>query len=167
MGAAVFVLLIVSAANVGLWLRQGRVHDVAATRYALRDAQGVERAVIGLDDSGSPGLALYDAAGVRRVWLAVAADTSPKLLMYDETGRPFTSLGWGAQGAPFLGMMGRDGVGHAVLHLGPDGVPYLRLTGSTTSQSVVATVVPGKGARVRVEDGADSAELVPGAPASD
>lgn len=60
-------------------------HTVEAERFILRDAEGVRRGELSVDE-GKPGLALFHADGAVRVLLQVNPEGSPGFVLYDDKG---------------------------------------------------------------------------------
>ncbi len=82
---------------------------VEAREFILKSADGKQRAVLGVNADGSPGLVLIDANEKTRAALIVGPDGAPFLSLYDADGKVRESLGVEANGSPYLGLCDADG----------------------------------------------------------
>jgi hypothetical protein len=102
-------------------------HDTLTTQklfaqeIALRDADGVTRGHLGLDDDGRVEFSLSDRDGRGRIRLTVLADGSPGLTITDADARPRAVLGYLPDGTTSLVFADAEGISRAVVGLGPDG----------------------------------------------
>lgn len=92
-----------------------------AGEVVLRDADGVARGRLGLDDDGRVQFSLSDRDGRSRIRLTVLADGSPGFTISDADSRPRAVLGYLPDGTTSLVFADADGISRAVLGLGPDG----------------------------------------------
>ncbi|MDX1673634.1 MAG: hypothetical protein R3314_02435 [Longimicrobiales bacterium] len=156
MGAGVVALLIAlvfvvtMAAGDHESLTAGSLH---AEELVLRDAAGVTRGRLGIDEDGRVQFSLSDRDGRARMRLAVLGDGSPGLTITDAETRPRAVLGYLPDGTTSLVFADAEGISRAVVGLGPDGSTHA-LFADRTGQ--IRTLV-GVGA-----DGVPSVSLVEG-----
>jgi len=133
----------VTASQVNVVDPEGRLRAVLSGRdeqrmasLSLYDATGQARAVVGVDDSGTPLLRLFDSAGQGRLSAVVQGDDA-LVVVGDEraVSGVYGSLG----GMPLLSFT-HAGQSRVRLQLGPDGSPTFGLFGPDGEQSVALTV---------------------------
>ena len=155
MGAGVVALLValvfvLATAGDHESLTAGSVY---AEELVLRDASGVTRGRLGIDEDGRVQFSLSDRDGRARMRLAVLGDGSPGLTITDAETRPRAVLGYLPDGTTSLVFADAEGISRAVVGLGPDGSTHA-LFADRTGQ--IRTLV-GVGA-----DGVPSVSLVEG-----
>ncbi len=82
---------------------------VRAQKFDLVDAQGRVRAVLSVNDKGSPELRLVDKEGRGRATLGLQDDGSPGLALWDEGGMARTVLDVWVGGGYGLSLRDKDG----------------------------------------------------------
>ncbi len=86
---------------------------VEAKLFVLRDAQGNERAKLGLTNTNSTNLSLYDPSGKERASIFVLPDGTSALAFYDNNGEERAVLATGLLSSFHL--VGPDGTSAATL----------------------------------------------------
>jgi len=103
----------------GLERRAGELEEVKkedrveAKLFVLRDAQGNERAKLGLTNTNSTNLSLYDPSGKERASIFVLPDGTSALAFYDNNGEERAVLATGLLSSFHL--VGPDGTSAATL----------------------------------------------------
>jgi hypothetical protein len=101
--------------------RAGEVEEVkkedrvAAKLFVLCDAEGKERAKLGVTDTNSTSLSLYDPSGKERASIFVLADGTSSLAFYDADGKQRATLATGLMSG--FQLIGPDGTSAATLFL--------------------------------------------------
>jgi len=122
LGAGALVLLITLATRSGNVVRIGSVaSSLEAGAFLLKDAEGVQRAVLGLGDDGGASLTLSDANGLARLRLSVLPDGSPGVSLLDTGGETRAILGLLADGTTTLVFADGGSVPRGIFALTPDG----------------------------------------------
>jgi len=75
----------------------------------VKDGEGRERARLGVDSHGTPGLFLYDELGQPRALLQVDRESIPSLQMFDGKGAKRIGIGVQPAGAPIVNLFASDG----------------------------------------------------------
>lgn len=89
-------------------------------QVVLRDAAGIDRAVLNLEDGG-PNLMLQDKSGEQRISVGLLPDGRPFLRLFDGERQVRAELSLGANGEPGLGLSDHNGSGGVWIHVGSDG----------------------------------------------
>ena len=147
-GGAVMVLGMALAVTFGTTLIRA-AQQVAAQRFVVRDAQGRERATLGLDEEGLPALALLDERGRPQVALQSQRDHSSTLEFRDR-GRLRLSMEVSSTGASTLHLLDSDQRIATGFYVWPNNEAGVVLNRGLGGLSL--GVDPEGGARVKVAD---------------
>lgn len=126
------VLIVCSIAAIGFaafgWRRASLAYSasrdresVEAQSFVLADADGIRRATLAADGSGSVDLGLMDREGRERLRLSVLADGSPGISLVDAEGRSRAVFGLLPDGTTNLVFADARGSTRAVVGVSPDG----------------------------------------------
>jgi hypothetical protein len=122
LGASALVMLFTMTVRSRNVVRTGSVaSSLAAGSFRLEDADGVQRATLGLGDDGGASLTLSDENGHARLRLSVLADGSPGVSLLDTDGETRAILGLLADGTTTLVLADGGSVARAIFALTPDG----------------------------------------------
>jgi hypothetical protein len=100
-----------------------------AELFVLRDAQGKERAKMGVTNTNATSLSLYDPAGIERVSIFVLADGTSSVSLADEQNVSRTMLFRSEMtGVDGLAILGPDMCNGSHLLVSSEGYPSLSLT---------------------------------------
>lgn len=122
LGLVALILFVTLAARSRHVVRIGDVApSLEATSFLLKDADGVQRAALGLGDDGQASLTLSDGNGLPRLRLAVLPDGSPGVSLLDANGETRAILGLLADGTTTLVFADGGSVPRGILALTPDG----------------------------------------------
>lgn len=95
--------------------------NLEAQSFVLEDADGIRRATLGLDGSGSVDLGFMDREGRERLRLSVLADGSPGISLIDPEGRSRAVFGLLPDGTTNIVFADARGSTRAVVGVSPDG----------------------------------------------
>lgn len=122
LGTAAIVLLITLVTRSRDVVKVGSVaSSIEAGAFVLKDAEGIQRAALGLRDDGGATLTLSDGNGLARLRLAVLPDGSPGVSLLDTDGETRAILGLLADGTTTLVFADGGSVARGIFALTPDG----------------------------------------------
>ena len=124
-GVAVLLLQGIQAHAQAGWVPQ----RVTAREFVLVDAEGNERALLGVNDHNVAGLHLYSVKGKELLTLAADKDDAPSLYMHDLAGKQRLTMAVYKGSGPDLSMFDSTGKERASMGVFKDD-PYLRIVKS-------------------------------------
>lgn len=180
------ILIICSIVAIGFaafgWRRGSLAYSASKDResleaqsFVLEDADGIRRATLSLDGSGSVDLGLMDQEGRERLRMSVLADGSPGISLVDPEGRSRAVFGLLPDGTTNLVFADDRGSTRAVVGVSPDGASraiFADQAGATRAAlgvdeegaPILSVVEPGEPAKDDPEPAKDDPEPAEDAP---
>ncbi|MGD8319688.1 MAG: hypothetical protein PVJ02_04525 [Gemmatimonadota bacterium] len=122
LGALALLVALIAVLQTRGTLHAGTVvPSLEAGSFVLKDAEGAQRAVLGLGEDGGTSLTLSDAGGHQRLRVSVLPDGSPGVSLLDQDGEARAILGLLADGTTTLVFADQGSVARGVFALTPDG----------------------------------------------
>lgn len=161
-GAVALIAVILVSTRTADAHRLGTVAPtLQAGAFVLKDADGVERATLGIGDDGGAAFALTDADGRVRLKLSVLSDGSPGVTLLDSDGESRAILGLLTDGTTTLVLADRGSIARGVFTLTPDGAARM-IFSDPSGQTRTAVGVDASGqpeiSTIDVEEGSDPAD---------
>jgi len=136
------------------------VDEVRARRIVVVDAQGTERAFLGLGLDGSPELALRDAQGKERAFLTLGTGGSPWLALRDARGKGQAILSVLPGEGPGLALRDAQGKERIALDVLRDRNPRLALLHAQGKDRAILGAAELEGIRTGVAERRPESSLV-------
>jgi len=156
---ALIAVIMVSTRTAGAYRLGTVAPTLQAGAFVLKDAEGVERATLGVGEDGGAAFALTDADGRVRLKLSVLSDGSPGVTLLDSEGESRAILGLLSDGTTTLVLADRGSIARGVFTLTPDGAARM-LFSDSSGQTRTAVGVDASGqpeiSTIDVDEGNDA-----------